>query len=465
MNQVTGILRETPGVRNVVAIGGYSFLTGTTAPNAGVVFAVLDPWSERTAPDLRSTAIIATLRERLSAIPEAMITAFNPPAIRGLGTTGGFDFQLQDVGNRTPQDLAAVLGALIVRANESPELRNVFSTFQAETPQVWVDVDRDKAKQQGVSLTEIFTTLQTQLGSFYVNDFNKFGRVYRVVLQAETGYRQKPEDILSLYVRNSRGEMVPLRTLVTLSSTLGPDTLRRYNLFRAAQVNGEPAPGRSSGDAMQAMQRLAAEVLPAEMTFAWSGISLQEITAGQKTPIILGLAVLFAYLFLVAQYNSWSLPFAVILSVPVAALGAIAGLMLVGIANNIFAQIGMVLLIGLAAKNAILIVEFARVKREQGLPILEAATTAARLRFRAIMMTALAFILGVVPLLVASGAGAASRRSIGTTVFAGMLAATVVGTLLVPVFWVGIQRLVERTSKEKPAKPAVSSDPVSKPAE
>ena len=258
--------------------------------------------------------------------------------------------------------------------------------------------------------------------------------------------------------------MVPLRTLVTLSSTLGPDTIRRYNLLRAAQVNGEPAAGRSSGDAIEAMQRLAAEVLPAEMTFEWSGISLQEITAGQKTPVILGLAVLFAYLFLVAQYNSWSLPFAVILSVPVAALGAIAGLMLIGIANDIFAQIGMVLLIGLAAKNAILIVEFARVKREQGLPILDAATTAARLRFRAIMMTAFSFILGVVPLLLAAGAGAASRRSIGTTVFSGMLAATIVGTLLVPVFWVAIQRLVERTSKAKPER-AAAPDPASKPAE
>jgi HAE1 family hydrophobic/amphiphilic exporter-1 len=462
MDEVSTILRATPGVRNVVAIGGFSFLTGTAASNSGVVFAVLDPWSERATPQLHVQGLLQQLRGQLFAIPEAMVIAFNPPAIRGLGTTGGFDFQLQDVAGGSPQDLAAALGALIVAANQAPELRNVFSTFQADVPQVWVDVDRDKAKQQGVSLSEIFSTLQTQLGSFYVNDFNKFGRVYRVVLQAETSFREKPEDILRLYVRNNRQEMVPLRTLVTLSSTLGPETIRRYNLFRAAQVNGDPAPGHSSGEAIAAMERIAARVLPEGMTYAWSGVSLQEITAGQKAPLILALAVLFAYLFLVAQYNSWSIPLAVILCVPLAALGAVIGLSVAGIANNIFAQIGMVLLIGLAAKNAILIVEFARIKRNQGLAITEAAVTAANLRFRAIIMTAFAFILGVLPLIIASGAGAASRRSIGTTVFSGMLAATIVGTLLVPVFYVAIQRLVERVSK-----PSVSAmtPPVQQPGE
>jgi len=445
MKQVADILKQTPGIRSVVAIGGFSFLTGTNASNSGVLFAVLEPWFDRTAPELRAQGILQRVRGKLAAIPEATVVAFNAPAIRGLGNTGGFDFQLQDIRGGTPQELAAALRALIVQANQTPQLRNVFSTFQADVPQIWVDVDRDKAKKQGVSLDEIFATLQTQLGSFYVNDFNKFGRVYRVILQAETDYRTQPDDILRLYVRNEAGDMVPLRTLVSLSSTLGPESVRRYNLYRAAQVNGEAAPGFSSGDAVVAMQRLAADILPDGMAYEWSGVTLQELQAGQKAPILFALAIIFAYLFLVAQYESWSIPLSVMLCVPLAALGAVAGLMAAGISNNIYAQIGMVLLIGLAAKNAILIVEFAKKRHEEeGVSARDAAATAASLRFRAIMMTALSFILGVVPLLLASGAGAASRQSLGTTVFAGMLAATIVGTLLVPVFYVAIQGAVER---------------------
>ena len=466
MDQVTRILQETPGVRNVVAIGGYSFLTGTTAPNAGVVFAVLDPWAERTAPELRSTAIIGTLRGRLFAIPEAMVIAFNPPSIRGLGTTGGFDFQLQDLGGGTPQDLAAVLGALIVRANQV-----------AGTAQRLLDVPGRYAAGLGRGRSR----QGEAAGRVPDRDLHHFADSARFLLRQRlqqvrpriSGGAAGRDDLSAEAGRHSRS----LRPQQPGRDGAAPDAgdavvdprPRHHPPLSTCSApprsTASRPPGRSSGDAMQAMQRLAAEVLPADMTFAWSGISLQEITAGQKTPVILGLAVLFAYLFLVAQYNSWSLPFAVILSVPVAALGAIAGLMLIGIANNIFAQIGMVLLIGLAAKNAILIVEFAKVKREQGLPILDAAKTAARLRFRAIMMTAFSFILGVVPLLLASGAGAASRRSIGTTVFSGMLAATVVGTLLVPVFWVAIQRLVERASKVGPEPRAAASEPASKPAE
>ena len=446
MTEVGGILRETPGIRSVVAIGGYSFLTGTASPNSGVLFAVLEPWFDRDRPELQARGILQRVRGKLAAIPEATVVAFNPPSIRGLGTTGGFDFQLQDPRGGSPQELASVLHALIIEANTAPELRNVFSTFQADVPQIWVEVDREKAKKQGVPLDEIFATLQTQLGSFYVNDFNKFGRVYRVILQAAREYRQQPEDILRLYVRNQRDEMVPLRTLLRLSSSLGPETIRRYNLYRAAQVNGEAAPGYSSGDAIAAMQRVAAQVLPAGMTYEWSGVTLQELQAGQTAPILFALAIIFAYLFLVAQYESWSIPLAVMLCVPLAALGAVGGLLLAGLTNDIYAQIGMVLLIGLAAKNAILIVEFARVKHAGGMDAREAAVTAGNLRFRAIMMTAFAFILGVMPLLIASGAGAAARQSLGTTVFSGMLMATIVGTLLVPIFYVGIQDLVERLS-------------------
>jgi hydrophobic/amphiphilic exporter-1 (mainly G- bacteria), HAE1 family len=445
MTQVADILTQTPGIRSVVAIGGFSFLTGTSASNSGVLFAVLEPWFDRREPELQAQGILQRVRGKLAAIPEATVVAFNPPSIRGLGTTGGFDFQLQDSRGGSPQDLAAALRGLIVGANQAPELQNVFSTFQADVPQIWVDVDRDKAKKQGVPLDEIFATLQTQLGSFYVNDFNKFGRVYRVILQAETDYRSQPEDILRLYVRNSMGDMVPLRTLVTLSSTLGPETIRRYNLLRAAQVNGEAAPGYSSGDAVNAMERVAAEVLPDGMVYEWSGVTLQELQAGRTAPLLLALAIVFAYLFLVALYESWSIPLSVMLSVPLAALGAVLGLMVAGISNNIYAQIGMVLLIGLAAKNAILIVEFAKKRHDQrDMTAREAATTAATLRFRAILMTALSFILGVVPLMLASGAGAASRQSVGTTVFAGMLAVTVVGTLLVPIFYAAVQDAVDR---------------------
>ena len=376
MDQVSTILRGTPGIRSVVAIGGYSFLTGTNAPNSGVLFAVLQPWFERDAPELQAQGILQRVRGQLFAIPEATVIAFNAPSIRGLGSTGGFDFQLQDTRAGNLQELAAALRALVFQANQTPGLHNVFSTFQADVPQIWVDVDRDKAKKQGVPLDEIFATLQTQLGSYYVNDFNKFGRVYRVILQAERRYRAEPEDILRLYVRNDRQEMVPLRTLVSLSSTLGPETIRRFNLYRAAQVNGEPAPGYSSGDAIAAMQRLAAEVLPDGMTYEWSGVTYQELKAGQKAPVLFALAIVFAYLFLVAQYESWSIPLSVMLCVPLAALGAVAGLFAAGLNNDIYAQIGMVLLIGLAAKNAILIVEFARVKHGQGMDLREAAVTA-----------------------------------------------------------------------------------------
>lgn len=301
-------------------------------------------------------------------------------------------------------------------------------------------------KTLGVPLEDVFATLQTQLGSLYVNDFNRYGRVYQVRMQAEQQFRDAPDDVLRLYVRNDRGEVIPLETLVTLKPSIGPEAITRYNLFRAAQINGAAAPGFSAGEAITAMERVAAETLPPGMTFEWSGISLQQIKAGNLAPIIFALGLVFVYLALVAQYERWAVPFAIILSVPVATSGAIAAQLLLGQEGNIYAQIGLVLLIALASKNAILIVEFSMKERDAGHSIIESAASGARLRFRAVMMTALSFILGVLPLVLATGAGAAGRRSLGTPVFGGMIAAVLVGTLLVPVLYVAIQSLVERVS-------------------
>lgn len=447
LETVEGTLLDTPGVTDVVSVAGFSLLSGVSASNVAVAFAVLAPWQERVAQELSVHALLRTVRGRLAAIPEADVLAFNLPAIPGIGDVGGFDLRLQDRESGTPEELAAVVNGLIIAANEHPAITNAFSPFTADVPQIWLDLDRTKAKVQGVSLTEVFTTLQATLGSFDVNDFNLFGRVYRVVIQADTAYRSDPSDILDLYVRNQDGNMVPLATLGETSSILGPQIIPRHNLFRAATVTGEPAPGFSTGEAIAAMEQVAAQVLPEGFAFEWAGITLQQLEAQALVPLIFALAVVFVYLFLVAQYESWALPFAVMLAVPLAALGAVIGLFVTGLANDIYAQIGMVLLIGLSTKNAILIVEFAKVRRQQGDGIRAAAVTAAELRFRAIMMTALSFILGIVPLLLATGAGAASRRIVGTTVFSGMLMVTVVGTLLVPAFYVAIQWAAERASR------------------
>ena len=384
---------------------------------------VLKPWDDRTDDDLSIETIMAEAQGKLFSMATASVFVFSPPPIPGLGSTGGLNMEVQDLTGQTPQDLAQALGSLVYNANQRPELSNIYSTFRANVPQLYVNLDRQKAETLGVSVADVFTALQANLGSYYVNDFNYLGRVFQVIVQAESDYRSAVNDIGRIYVRSSNDEMIPLSTLIEVTTILGPQQLNSYNMFRSASVNGQQAPGYSTGEAIAAMAEVADEYLPEGFSFAWSGQSLQELEAAGKTTSLLIFAIIFVYLFLVAQYESWSLPLVVIFSVPTAALGALALVKLVGSDINIYTQIGLVLLIGLASKNAILIAEFAKVRREEGETIHDAAVDAARLRFRAILMTSFSFILGVVPLAVAVGAGAGSRRAIGNAVLGGMTAA------------------------------------------
>jgi hydrophobe/amphiphile efflux-1 (HAE1) family protein len=446
MNDVSEVLMNTPGIADVMTIPGFSILGGAIS-NGGMAIAVLDPWEERTDPSLAINVIMGKVQGQLLAISQANAFAFAPPPIPGLGTTGGFDFKVQDVSGQTPQELAQAIGAMMYNANQDPALSSVFSTFRANVPQLYLEIDRDKAEKLGIPLADIFTTMQANLGAYYVNDFNYQSRIFRVMVQAEDRFRSEPEDIVRLHVRSREGIMVPLGSLLTVETILGPQSLARYNTFRSATLNGDPAPGMSSGEAIAAMEALAAEVLPEGFGYEWSGQTLQEIESAGTTGIVFSLAILLVYLFLVAQYESWTLPLVVILSVPSAALGALLLTLLLGAPAevNLYTQVGLVLLIGLASKNAILIAEFARELRAQGVPIVQAALDAAKLRFRAILMTSFAFILGVVPLVVASGAGAGSRRAIGNVVLGGMVSAVIIGVFLIPVLYIIIQSLVERS--------------------
>jgi HAE1 family hydrophobic/amphiphilic exporter-1/multidrug efflux pump len=443
VTSVERVLAGTPGVENVMTIGGQSLVTGTVASSAGTLIGRLRDWSERESPDLHVTGVLAALQPRLAAIPGAVVTAFNPPPIPGLGVTGGFEYQLESRAGAEVETLAATARSLIAAGNAHRDLTGLFTGFRAEVPRVDLEVDRLKTLNLGIPIAALFTNLQAYLGSLYVNDFNRFGRTYRVQIQAEPEFRATPDDIARIQVRAASGSMVPLGALSTTRLGLGPDTVTHFNLYRSIQINGAPAPGRSSGEAIVAMQELSRSVLPAGFGYEWSGLSYQELQAGGQAVGVFGLGLVFVLLLLAAQYESWTLPFAVALGIPFALLGALAAQLLRGHANDVYTQIALLMLIGLAARNAILIVEFSKLRRDAGLGIVDAALEAARRRFRPILMTSLAFILGIAPLVIASGAGSAARRSLGTAVFGGMLAATTLTILFVPMFYVVVQRLGE----------------------
>jgi HAE1 family hydrophobic/amphiphilic exporter-1 len=446
--KVDQILNQTKGVRYYNTIVGFSLLSYISASYNGFYFVSLQPWHDREEGGLTAEAIAAKLNTRLKAeIPEATVFAFQPPAIPGLGAAGGFSLWLQDRGGNTPQYLSDNVQKFLEAAKKRPELLNVNSTFRAQVPQLYVDVDRDKALKQGVPIASIYDTLQTLLGGSFVNQFNRFGRQWRVFMQADAQNRLTPQDVGSFYVRNNDGNMVPLSALTTVRATTGPEYTQRFNLYRAAQITGAAAPGYSSGQAMAALEEVAAQTLPREMGYEWSDLSFQEKRASGTSGRIFAMSLVFVFLILAALYESWSLPLSVLLSVPVAIFGGFLGLLLRKYDFNVYGQIGLVVLIGLAAKNAILIVEFAKAEFEKGSDLVTAALHGARLRLRPILMTSFAFILGCVPLWLAAGAGAASRRILGTVVVTGMLTATLLGIFLIPVLYVIVERFSRAEKK------------------
>ncbi len=451
--QVEAILEQTPGVGAYNTVAGYSLISQSSATYNAFFFVSLDPWHERHTAETDFKAIVAALNRQFAGIPAAQVFAFLPPAIPGIGTGGGFSFMLQDRSGGPVERLAENSQRFLEAARQRPELQGVFSPFRASVPQVFADVDRDKALKQGVDLRSVYTTLQAFMGGTYVNDFNRFGRQWKVFLQAEPEYRREASDIGAFYVRNSAGDMLPLSTLVAARDVRGPEFTTRFNLYRAAEITGSAAPGYSSGDALAALEEVARDVMPPEMGYAWNAMSYQEKAAAGGAAVFV-LAVLMVFLILAAQYESWSLPFSVLLGTPLAVFGAFLGLLARGFELNVFGQIGLVMLIGLAAKNAILIVEFAKIELEQGKPLVEAALNGARLRLRPILMTSFAFILGCVPLWRATGAGAVSRQQLGTAVIMGMLVATLVGIFLVPVLFIVIERLTKRRGAAAAAQEA-----------
>ncbi|WP_338615379.1 efflux RND transporter permease subunit [Pigmentiphaga sp. CHJ604] len=441
VKQMSEIALAEPGVESVVAFPGLSVNGPVNVPNSALMFAMLNPFDERKDPSLSANAIAGKLMGKFSQIPDGFVGIFPPPPVPGLGAMGGFKLQIEDRAGLGFEALAEAQGQIMGKAMQAPELANMLASFQTNAPQLQVDIDRVKAKSLGVSLTDVFETLQINLGSLYVNDFNRFGRTYRVMAQADAPFRMQADDIGLLKVRNAAGDMIPLSAFVAITRGSGPDRVIHYNGFPSADISGGPAPGYSSGQAIDAIEKIVRETLPEGMAYEWTDLVYQEKQAGNSALYIFPLAVLLAFLILAAQYNSWSLPFAVLLIAPMALLSAIAGVWLSGGDNNIFTQIGFVVLVGLAAKNAILIVEFARTKENEGADPLAAVLEAARLRLRPILMTSFAFIAGVVPLVLATGAGAEMRHAMGIAVFAGMLGVTLFGLLLTPVFYVVVRKL------------------------
>ncbi|KRE85984.1 transporter [Rhodanobacter sp. Soil772] len=459
IQRMGAIALKQPGVEHAVAFPGLSINGFTNSTNSGIVFVTLKPFEERRSADLSAGAIAGALNQKFASIQDAYIAVFPPPPVMGLGTIGGFRMQIEDRGDRGFDELYQQTQNLIAASRKDPALAGLFSSFQISVPQVDADVDREKAKTVGVNLGDVYQTMQAYMGSLYVNDFNRFGRTYQVNVSADPAFRHTPEDIMQLKTRNAQGQMVPLGSFVTVKQGAGPDRVQHYNGYPTAEINGGPAPGFSSGQAQAAMEKLAKDNLPNGVSFEWTELTYQQILAGNTAILVFPLCVLLVFLVLSSLYESWSLPLAVILIVPMVLLSAIAGVWLSGGDNNIFTQIGLIVLVGLACKNAILIVEFARERQHEGMSRHEAVLEAAHLRLRPILMTSFAFIMGVVPLVTSHGAGAEMRHAMGVAVFAGMLGVTIFGLIYTPLFYVVIRALVERREARAAERAAAHAQP------
>ncbi|MGL6011385.1 MAG: efflux RND transporter permease subunit, partial [Shewanella oncorhynchi] len=440
IKKMSEIALNHPGVAHSIAFPGLSINGFTNSPNSGVVFVALDDFDSRTSPELSANAIAGQLNQQFAAIQDAFIAIFPPPPVQGLGTIGGFRLQIQDRANLGYEALYQVTQQVMYKAWADPQLAGVFSSYQVNVPQLELDIDRTKAKQQAVSLDQIFQTLQTYMGSTYVNDFNRFGRTYQVNMQADEAFRQSPQQISQLKVPNLNGDMIPLGSFINVSQSSGPDRVMHYNGFTTAEINGGPALGVSTGQAQAAIEKILAETLPNGMTYEWTELTYQQILAGNTGLLVFPLVIILVFMVLAAQYESLSLPLAIILIIPMTLLSALSGVLIYGGDNNIFTQIGLIVLVGLATKNAILIVEFAKEKQDHGMAPMEAILEAARLRLRPILMTSIAFIMGVVPMVFSTGAGAEMRQAMGVAVFAGMIGVTVFGLILTPLFYYALAK-------------------------